>query len=35
MKIAIDDKCNEVFKHLKFDKKHRYLIFKIENEQVV
>ncbi len=35
MKIAIDDKCSEVFKQLKFEKKHRYIIFKIEKEQVV
>ena len=35
MKIAIDDKCSEVFKQLKFEKKHRYVIFKIEKEQVV
>lgn len=35
MKIAIDDKCSEVFKQLKFEKKHRYVVFKIEKEQVV
>lgn len=35
MKIAIDDKCSEVFKLLKFEKKYRYIIFKIEKEQVV
>jgi hypothetical protein len=29
MKIAIDDKCMEVFKQLKFEKTHRYIIYKI------
>lgn len=35
MKIAIDDKCSEVFKQLKFEKKHRYVIYKIEGEKIV
>lgn len=35
MKIAIDDKCLEVFKQLKYDKKHRYVIYKIEGEKIV
>ena len=35
MKIAIDDECNTVFKALKYDKKSRYLIFKIEAEKIV
>lgn len=30
MKIAIDDNCSKVFKKLKFEKKHRYVIYKIE-----
>jgi hypothetical protein len=35
MKIAIHDKCSEVFKKLKFEKKHRYVIYKIEGENKI
>ncbi|EFX61265.1 hypothetical protein DAPPUDRAFT_70036 [Daphnia pulex] len=35
MQIAIDDKCKEVFKQLKFEKLHRYIIYKIEGEKIV
>ncbi len=35
MKIAVDDKCGEVFKQLKFEKIYRYVIFKIEHEKIV
>lgn len=35
MKIAIDDKCLEEFKQLKFDKKFRYIIYKVEKETIV
>lgn len=35
MKSNIDDQCSEVFKELKFSKKHRYLIYKVDNEKVV
>lgn len=35
MKIAIHDDCQTLFKELKFSKKHRYLIFKIEKETIV
>lgn len=35
MKSNIDDKCVEAFKELKFSKKNRYLIYKVDNEKVV
>jgi hypothetical protein len=35
MKSNIDDKCAEAFKELKFSKKNRYLIYKVDNEKVV
>jgi hypothetical protein len=35
MQIAIDDKCKEVFKQLKFEKLYRYIIYKIEGERIV
>lgn len=35
MKSNIDDQCGEIFKELKFNKKHRYLIYKVDNEKVV
>lgn len=35
MKVAISDKCGESFHAIKFDKKYRYIIYKIEGEQVV
>lgn len=35
MKSNIDDQCGEVFKELKFNKKHRYLIYKVDGEKVV
>jgi hypothetical protein len=35
MQIKIDDKCMELFKKLKFDKQHRYIVYKIEKEQIV
>lgn len=35
MKSNIDDKCSEIFKELKFNKKHRYLIYKVDTEKVV
>ena len=33
MKIAIDDKCQEEFNFMKFDKKYRYMIFKVATEE--
>ena len=35
MKSNIDDQCSQLFKELKFNKKHRYLIYKVDNEKVV
>jgi hypothetical protein len=35
MKSNIDDQCVGIFKELKFNKKHRYLIYKVDNERVV
>lgn len=35
MKSNIDDNCGQIFKELKFNKKHRYLIYKVDNEKVV
>ena len=35
MKTAIDDKCLEIFKQLKFEKKYRYIIYKVEGEKIV
>lgn len=35
MKIAINDKCMEVFKQLKFGKAFRYIVFKIDHEEIV
>jgi len=35
MKSNIDDQCGEIFKELKFNKKHRYLIYKVDTEKVV
>jgi len=35
MKSNIDDQCAQYFKELKFNKKHRYLIYKVDNERVV
>jgi len=35
MKSNVDDQCGELFKELKFGKKHRFLIFKVDNEKVV
>lgn len=35
MKVAISDKCGEVFHAIKFDKKYRFITFKIDKEQIV
>jgi len=35
MKSNIDDQCGQIFKELKFSKKYRYLIYKVEGERVV
>ena len=35
MKSNIDDQCGQLFKELKFSKKYRYLIYKVDEEKVV
>lgn len=35
MKSNIDDHCITSLKSLKFDKSHRYLVFKVQDERVV
>ena len=35
MKSNIDDQCGQLFKELKFNKKYRYLIYKVDGEKVV
>ena len=35
MKLAISDKCKESFHEIKFNKKYRYILYKVEGEKVV
>lgn len=35
MKIAISDQCKEGFHAIKFDKKYRFITYKIDGEQIV
>lgn len=35
MQLAIDDKCQEELKHLKFDKNIRFIVYKIQDEHIV
>ncbi len=35
MKSNIDDKCQEIFKEIKFKKSHRYIAYKVDQEKVV
>ena len=35
MQLKIDDNCQVEFKKLKFEKKYRYIIYKIDKKQVV
>lgn len=35
MKLAIDDKCKDSFRLIKFEKTYRYIIYKVQDEKVV